>query len=140
VEILSDEEQQLARLRDPLFNPEHQVILNSMPDEVRGVPPAPASAQAAVEWIATSPNHIELRVTTESPGVLVVSQVFYPGWRAMVDGIPVSVVPVDYALTGLVLKNGVQSVILEYWPTSLKVGLSLTAFSLLILVVLVIRR
>ena len=53
-------------------------------------------------------------------GLLVVSQPYYPGWRAQVDGQQVRIYRVDYLLQGIPLAAGQHRVELSYhlspWP------------------------
>jgi len=41
---------------------------------------------------------------------MVLSQTFYPGWKALVDGTQTDVFPVDIAPTGIVLSAGTHDV------------------------------
>ena len=57
---------------------------------------------------------------------MVLSEVYYPGWRARVDGREVRIHRVDYALRGVRLESGSHRVEFVYDPVSLKVGLLVT--------------
>ncbi len=60
--------------------------------------------------------------------MLVVSDSFYPGWRALVDGVPRPVLRVDHALQGVLVPAGATTVELVYEPASVKIGLLLSLF------------
>ena len=139
IEVLPNEEAQLARLRSADFDPQHKVILNAMPAELAG--PLPREVQessAAVKQIDVSSNSVDLRVDTDSPGVLVLSQMYYPGWQVFVDGRREQILQTDYALTGVVLKKGPHSITFLYRPASLKFGLAITLGTVFIVVTIII--
>ena len=83
-----------------------------------GVAPLAPEARggAAVEVESLSPDRIELRVSSNGPGVLVAAQNYDPNWRAMLDGAPATVFPVDGALLGVTLAAGTHTVELRYEP------------------------
>jgi uncharacterized membrane protein YfhO len=72
------------------------------------------------------PSRITLDVDSAEDGMLVLGEVYYPGWRARVDGSETRVHRVDYALRGVRLERGSHRVELVYDPVSLKVGLLIT--------------
>jgi ABC-type proline/glycine betaine transport system permease subunit len=51
------------------------------------------------------PNHIE--VEAEGPGLLVLSEIMYPGWRAQIDGKPIEIQPVMGILRSIILKMAI---------------------------------
>ncbi|HIQ00670.1 MAG TPA: hypothetical protein EYH30_00820, partial [Anaerolineales bacterium] len=75
-----------------------------------------------VEW---TPNRIE--VEAEGPGLLVLSEVYDPDWRAEVDGQAAEVVRTDGILRGVYLGEGMHRVEFAYWPAGLGVGMGVTA-------------
>jgi hypothetical protein len=89
--------------------------------------PAGGSDQAAGQALITrwEPDKIEL--TAQGEGTLVLSEIYYPGWRAWVDGKEVAVVAVDGLLRGVPLSPGPHQVILRFLPTSVYIGLALAA-------------
>lgn len=141
LEVISDEEAQLERLKDPVFNPERSVILPELPpdlsDPVQSQPATPNSA--SVSWMKSAPNEIELKVVANAPGVLVLSQTFYPGWQVFVDGRAAPILRPDYALTGVALQGGTHSARFVFRPISFRIGRTLTLASLLVLGIVVAR-
>jgi hypothetical protein len=75
-------------------------------------------------------NKLELDVQTEGRGFLVLSEIFYPGWRATVNGNRVQIHKADGILRGIVVPRGQSKVVLRYVPMSIYAGgiLSLFAF------------
>jgi hypothetical protein len=60
------------------------------------------------------PNRMELAVETDEPGILFLSEVYYPEWRAELDGSPVPIYPIDYALRGITIPAGSHRVAMYY--------------------------
>lgn len=73
-----------------------------------------------------------MRTQTTRDGYLVLSEIFYPGWRATVDGKEVPVERADYLITVLPLPAGTHKVEYRYDPLSLKVGAACTAMTCLV--------
>jgi len=139
IEVIADEGLQLERLKDPSFNPEHAVILGK---SVEGIfhsagHGAANSDKAAVEWIHRDNNSFRLNVSAPTPGVLVASQIYYPGWKASIDGVTVPVVNANYALSAILLPSGSHDVRFFYAPASIRIGAITSALSLVILASLV---
>jgi hypothetical protein len=82
------------------------------------------------------PQYVALDATADGRSLLVVSDVYYPGWRARVDGQESSVYRVDHALRGVLLEAGAHRVEFFFQPLSLFAGAAVTALSLLGLAIL----
>jgi hypothetical protein len=123
IEVIADETLQLQRVKDPAFNPEQHVVLaNAAVDAPAGAASSASSDKAAVEWIHRDTNSFQLRANAPAPSVLVASQIYYPGWKATIDGVAVPVVPADYALAAISLPSGTHDVRFFYAPSSIKIG------------------
>jgi uncharacterized membrane protein (DUF441 family) len=72
--------------------------------------------------VSYSPNRITVEVELATPGLLVLSELWYPGWRARDNGREASIYRTDYVLRGIYLDAGRHKVELTYDPVSLKSG------------------
>jgi hypothetical protein len=70
--------------------------------------------QSEAQLISRRPNQSEIQA--EGPGWLVVSDVWAPGWRAMVDGMPAQVYRTNVAFCGIALGSGAHTITLTYAP------------------------
>jgi hypothetical protein len=131
IEVLSEESAQLARVADPSFDPEQQVILDQGPQGASG-PEVAVSAGRPVEWMERSANHFLLKVRSPKASVLVASQIYYPGWHAEIDNVAVPVVPANYALASIFVPPGEHEIRFYYLPFSIKVGGSASVISLVV--------
>jgi hypothetical protein len=94
---------------------------------------------AKIESIIESPNRIEIRVTANSSGYLVISDVWYPGWTALVNGRSTQILKANYLFKALVIPKGNSHVVLSYKPISFYGGMILSLISFLILIGMYIR-
>ncbi|MDQ1257103.1 MAG: hypothetical protein QG656_1705, partial [Candidatus Hydrogenedentes bacterium] len=92
----------------------------------RTVPVKPARAEIADNG---SFDRVEVHVELTPPGILVLADAWYPGWKALVDGNPAPVFPVDGMFRGVEVGEGEHRVEFYYDPDSFKIGrwVSLTA-------------
>jgi hypothetical protein len=80
------------------------------------------------------PNRIQIRTTSVSPSILVLTENFYPGWRAYVDGESAEILRVNYNLRGLQLREGEHVVEFLYRPFSVLIGLVISILTIVGLV------
>lgn len=85
-----------------------------------------------VENLVWSPNKIEIQA--QGPGLLVLSEVSYPGWSVEVDGERGSLLNPGGILRGVELPSGEHRVVFLFRPLSLYLGLSLSLLGFFLLV------
>jgi uncharacterized membrane protein YfhO len=86
---------------------------------------------------------MDIDVTASTDTFLVVSDVYYPGWKAYVDGMETRIYQTDLLLRGIPLSPGSHRVRFAYRPMALYLGAALTACGLALfatVVVLSLRR
>jgi hypothetical protein len=95
--------------------------------------PEPISADAPenVRFQSYEADNAELVVHAESRGLLVLSEIYYPGWQATVNDRTARIWEVDGALRGIVVGSGDNKVKLRYRPGSVLAGTLLTACAFL---------
>jgi len=67
------------------------------------------------------PNQLEYSVSSKNGGVVVFSEIYYPGWNATVDGVEVPVGRANYILRAISVKPGSHKVVLDFHPKSVSV-------------------
>ena len=94
----------------------------------------------SVNLIAYEPNELKYDVKSAKGGVLVFSEIYYPGWTATVDGQPVDVGRVNYVLRALQLKPGNHQVVLQFMPKSVDTTetIAYIAYGVLLMVILLV--
>jgi hypothetical protein len=82
------------------------------------------------DYVATvtryEPNRFEIEARLPKPGLLVVSEIWYPGWQVLVDGELQPVEQVAHILRGVYLNAGTHRVAFEYAPASVRWGMRLS--------------
>ena len=73
---------------------------------------------ALVKLTAYEPNKLTYQVKSDKGGVVVFSEVYYPGWEATVDGNPVELGRVNYILRAINVQPGTHQVVLSFYPKS----------------------
>ena len=68
-------------------------------------------------------NQVVIEAQSQKPGILVLTDVFYPGWKAYVDGKPTEVFRVDGLVRGVLLEKGRHTVMFRYLPDTFVAGL-----------------
>ena len=64
------------------------------------------------------PNELTYEVQSDKGGVIVFSEIYYPGWTATVDGTETELGRADYILRALNVKPGRHTVVLTFKPKS----------------------
>jgi hypothetical protein len=85
------------------------------------------------------PGHIALSATTAAPATLVVREAFAAGWKASVDGVPVTATRANGRHLAIALPAGAHAVRLDYEPPGLRVGLAIAGAAALVVAGLWIR-
>ena len=88
-----------------------------------------------VQIVRFSNDEVELEVETEAPGLLVMSDVHAPGWKASVNDQPATLLRANYAFRAVFVPAGEHRVTFHYEPLAFQVGALLSGFALLVLVV-----
>jgi uncharacterized membrane protein YfhO len=84
------------------------------------------------------PTYVEVAAELSRPGILVLSEAWFPGWVATVDDAPAKILRPDFVLRGIALGAGSHRVRFGYRPRSVTIGAWLTlpgVFGVLALVV-----
>ena len=93
---------------------------------------------SVVTITAYEPNRLTYNVNSGKGGVLVFSEIYYPGWTATVDGEPAELGRVDYVLRAMNVKPGRHEVVLSFFPESVNTTETIAYISYLILFLVVI--
>lgn len=102
------------------------------------VEPSAGIDQVSVE--SYDNNSLEICCDMKSDGLLMVSDLYYPGWKVYVDGEKNDIVRTDDILRGVYLKEGKHSVKFVYDPDAVRYGLAISFTGILLLIILIIVR
>jgi len=127
----------LPVLDAPDFDVREKVLVESDPGWPASDDDGPVGTAEIVSW---NPTRIEITTDAPAPRCLFVSQTFFPGWSAEVDGQPAAMVPANVAGIALSVPAGEHHVALSYRPTRVYVGAAISGAVALALILLVTVR
>ena len=97
----------------------HEAVADSKFKDALGEPAAHQST-AVVTLKKYEPNELTYTVDSQKGGIVVFSEIYYPGWTATVDGTDTPVGRVNYILRAISVKSGKHTVVLTFKPASVK--------------------
>lgn len=112
------------------FDPKKTVLLEEEPWP-GGQGKAGELKDCGVEVVSYMMNSVELKTRCAEKSILVASESWYPGWKALVDGNEESILKADYVLRAVPIKAGEHTVRFEYRPLSFRAGAWVSAASAL---------
>lgn len=121
-----DGSEAMARVVSPGFDPLQTAL-------VAGAEAGTAARSAAVRTEKVSGDSLLLTGDYEAGQLIVVSQTYYPGWRAYQGGSRLPVMRADYALTGVVAREAGTPIRLIYVPSGVAVGGFVSLLSLCVI-------
>ncbi len=128
--VIKESPDLLEYLKSQNFRPREQVVLSKPLDY-----PLPEYAEAlkteTAEILSYAPNNITIQCRLHEPGLLFLSDTFYPGWKVSVDGRPSRILRANYAFRAVLLQKGLHHIHFSYWPASFQWGAGLSLLTIL---------
>lgn len=130
------------------FHPE-QVVLLDKSEASQGLtceksafllPESVKDAGEVVDITDYQNNSVELRVKLNSKKFLFMSESYYPGWSALVDGKPETIYRANYVFRALLLEPGEHKIVFRYNPLSFKIGAAITLLTIMVCTVVLARK
>lgn len=113
-----------------------QALIDRPIPELVGVTGEPVTATI----VSASARRVEIQATTAQPGLLVLSDSYFPGWTATVNGSPREIHRVDIALRGVLLPSGEHTVVFSYQPRWFQIGVVVSLLGWLAALALLLPR
>jgi len=139
-EIVDKKEEILDAMIKPGFDPAQVVLFEKGTRQLKLLPPGkdlPADP-GNVTIVSYQPDSIALSVHARSAALLFLSEVFYPGWKAYVDGQPTEILRGNYLFRVLEVPEGRHEVHLVFDPWTIKAGKGITLLTVLLILALAI--
>jgi hypothetical protein len=92
---------------------------------------------ATAEIVSYRLNDVTVRVNTPGPGLLRLSDMWYPDWKATVDGAAAPVLRADYLLRAVAVPAGEHTVVFRFESAAVRNGLMLSIASLVLILALI---
>jgi len=115
----------LSALADKKFNPKNFIVLEEDP-KIKG-----GQRYLEAKIIKYSPDEIIIKAELDKPGFLFLSDTYYPGWRACVDGREAKIYRANFMFRAVVLEKGRHEVRFVYDPLFFKAGMIISIVALL---------
>ncbi len=113
----------VAAMKNEGFDPGQTAVLVAQNLPLTApIPLAGQPQETGVDIIYYEPGHITLRTDNDTEGFLLLTEAFYPGWQASVDGEPVPVYQADGYFQGVFVPTGTHQVRFVFVPTGLGYG------------------
>jgi len=140
---VAGDEEALRLMQDAAFDPATEVILakdshsptQGQSDKGNSSRSTAHSGARRATVLSYQPERVEIEVESERPGYLVLTDAWYPGWLATVDGESVPVRRADLLFRAVAVDAGRRRVIFTFRPASLRLGLGVSLVSLIGLIV-----
>lgn len=122
------------RLRDGAIDLSRETILEMQPASADRPEPGAGDAASGTARI-TAYDHERVVIETEASGrrLLVLTDTWFPGWRADVDGQPVAIARANFAFRAVTVPAGRHRVTFEYAPASFRIGAMISGVALVLL-------
>ncbi|MDP2660980.1 MAG: YfhO family protein [Dehalococcoidia bacterium] len=134
---IKDDQQALAAIRNSLKGagppPAGPLVLDGAPPP--GLPaeassPGAGRAGGQASIVSYQPERVAVQANMASPGYLVLTDSYYPGWRAFVDGQEQPVLRAEYLFRAVYVPAGAHQVEFRYEPGSFRWGMAISISAL----------
>ena len=124
----------LSQMIHQPFQPDQEVILaddSTTTGTLAAGLPGERGGHGTAQIVSYAPNDVRLHTSTDGDAWLVLSDTYYPGWTASVDGQPAPVLRGDVLFRVVPVPAGEHDVELRFEPSSVKIGLGISLVCLL---------
>ena len=118
------------------FNPANEILVEN--NSFTKTQLAGIGGKAILQLINYSPDKIIFKSSSDSNQILFLSDTYYPGWQAEIDGKKTDIIKADYAFRAIAVPKGTHTIIFSYLPLSFVVGIVISLASLITLFLLCI--
>ncbi len=120
------------------FDPRRTALLEVHPQELPALPGGALTPGSTARVVTYEPNRLVIDTSAPTATVLIVSEIFYPGWEATVDGQRTQINVADFLLRGVALTAGQHQVEMRYTAPAARTGAMISGCTLLCLCALFI--
>ena len=119
--VVKDSKKRLQYLSSSVFDPRREVVLEREP-EGRYAPVYPGKG-SDVRIVSYSEEDIIIELGEHRGGFLVLSDTYYPGWRAYIDGLEQEILQANHVFRALEVPPGARQLVFSYEPESFAMGI-----------------
>jgi len=95
-----------------------------------------------VTFASYEPQRVEIEARLRHPGIVILADVFYPGWTLTIDGQPAEILRTNRLMRGAAVRAGIHRLVYTYAPHSFRLGglISLASFGFGLILIVRARR
>ena len=134
-QVLNKDQEFANAFNELSFDPRTTILLEREPRRFLELKkkPAVSTLKSSARIITYENNRMVLEVTTPTAALLFMSEAYYPGWQAYVDGKPEEILRANYAFRAIPVGPGTHRVEVVMEPLSFKMGLAVTVLTMMLL-------
>jgi len=134
--VISQAAGRVRFMRTDEFAPNTQAVLSNRPwgRDYPSLPPAAGGDLHQSQITLYQPEEVHVDLGSHNGGVLVLSDTYYPGWRAWVDGREVPIAEANHVFRAVPVRAGDHEVIFRFESTSFRAGIWVSLVSALLVV------
>lgn len=118
VVIIKDRKEVLRRMLTAEFNPRKEVILEEKITNKYQI----SNLKSQIKILDYQPNKVIIKASSNADCFLFLSDTYYPGWKAYIDGVETKIYRANYIFRAIKLPSGEHQVEFKYLPQSFKFG------------------
>ena len=118
-----------------LIDPLRSAVIN---EEFAETSQINSKGKGEITLTSYEPNLLTYQVNCQNEGLALFSEIYYPGWKAYIDGVELPVMRANYVLRAVNLPEGEYNIKFEFKPTSLKYSETIAYTGLILILLLFI--
>jgi hypothetical protein len=136
VSVDGEEALRRARAGGETFDPMRTALVEDAPAEMPRLAGGALGGGAAARVVEYGPNRLAVETEADRDALLVLSEMFYPGWEATVDGEPARIHLTDFLLRSVAVPAGRHRVEMRYRAPAARNGVIVSAGALALVLAL----
>jgi len=139
VQYVNNANEEIDALND-ILPTETAIVDAKFKEQLKGVTEGYKDSLSTVRLTSYEPNRLIYKTSSPKDGVVVFSEIYYPGWQATIDGQPVDIARADYILRAMNVPGGEHTIEMWFDPQSIHVteSIAYAALALLLIGVMVL--
>ena len=116
------------------------IVDSKFKEALKGVNKGYKDSLSTIRLTSYEPNQLVYETSSPQDGIVVFSEIYYPGWTATIDGKPADIVRADYILRAMNVPAGKHTIEMRFDPQSLHIteGIAYGAMALLLIGVIIL--
>ena len=134
VQYVNNANEEIDALND-ILPTETAVVDVKFKEQLKGVTEGYKDSLSTIQLTSYEPNRLVYKASTPKDGVVVFSEIYYPGWQVTIDGQPVDIARADYILRAINMPAGEHTIEMWFDPQSIHVTESIAYAALALLLI-----